>query len=65
MTPKQKATKLLNQFKEHDYDWHAQSCEHNVIQYSLITVNEILSLQKMKNNVFWKDVKKELEKMLE
>ena len=59
-TPEQKANEIINKMKEYDYEWIAQGCEYSVIQYSIIAVDEILSLQKMKNNSFWKDVKTEL-----
>ena len=63
-TPEQKANELINKMKEYDYEWIAQGSEYSVIKYSIITVDEILSLQKMKNNSFWKDVKIELLKKL-
>ena len=63
-TPEQKANELINKMKEYDYEWIAQGSEYSVIKYSIITVDEILSLQKMKNNSFWKDVRIELLKKL-
>jgi len=64
MTAEKKARELIDKFKQWDYDWIATGNEYCIIQYAIISVNEILSLQKMKNNAFWKDVKIELEKKL-
>lgn len=42
ITPKEKALELIERFKKYDYDWIAMGNNHCVIQYALITVDEIL-----------------------
>jgi len=64
MTAKEKARELIDKNKQWDYDWNAQGNEYCLIKYALNTVNEILSIQKMKNDEFWEDVKVELENLL-
>jgi len=64
LTPKEKAKELVEQFtfrcEECDYDWNAKQC-------ALIAVNEIyqanLKIHVAKRNIYWDEVKQEIEKL--
>jgi len=67
MTPKEKARKLIEKFKEHDYDWIATGNNYCIKQYALVCVDEILDIQQFCNNKnsdvvkFWNEVKIEIK----
>lgn len=75
MEAKQKAIELMDRFKKYDYDYKAQGNEYCVIQYSIISVNEIIDCILNEDNKgklcdehgaidYWNNVKQELTNFL-
>ena len=61
MTPKEKAFNLIKMFNPHTEEhripiYHSKQC-------ALIAVNEILKAVEGKYDEYWKEVKKEIEKL--
>jgi phosphatidate phosphatase PAH1 len=74
MTPKEKASELIEKFKINDYDWIAQGNFYCVKQHALITVDEVLNtifnedfsghlLDEIGALDYWREVKNEIEAM--